>query len=220
VNRLHINETVVKRGETNCSDQQDTPRFLKPPMAIDDWQIVNGRKSKSSRPVKHCFKCFLPGHFKTQCKNSIKCFRCGKSGHTQYKWEETKKDAPKRFNNELKQKELKQQEQIIKNYSKMANNLLYAERPYITTVYFERRDHLNQHTQFFHQSRLITFRNSASLLERIGQVAAALTCWIGWHPKDYEVYESDIASFITLFPGPLNRNHAVRCSPYKLHSPL
>jgi hypothetical protein len=98
----------------------------------------------------------------------------------------------------------------------MANNLFYAERPDITTVYFERRDHLNQRTQFLHHSRLVTFRHGAPLSERRHQVAAALAMRIGWHPQDYEVYESGIANFIIIFPGPLNRNQAVRCCPYGL----
>jgi hypothetical protein len=56
----------------------------------------------------------------------------------------------------------------------MANNLFYAEQPEITTVYFERRDHLNQYIQFLHHSGLITFRNGAPLPERRGQMVAAL----------------------------------------------
>jgi hypothetical protein len=35
-NRVHKNETVVTLGEPNYSDQRDTPRFVKPPMATDD----------------------------------------------------------------------------------------------------------------------------------------------------------------------------------------
>jgi hypothetical protein len=84
----------------------------------------------------------------------------------------------------------------------MANNLFYAERPDITTVYFERRDHLNQHTQFLHRSGLVTFRQDAPLPERRHQVAAALARRISWNPQDYEVYESGIAHYIIIFPGP------------------
>jgi hypothetical protein len=47
-------------------------------------------------------------------------------------------------------------------------------------------------------------------------VASALARRIGWQPQDYEVYDSGIANYIIIFPGPLNRNQAVRCNPYRL----
>jgi hypothetical protein len=156
-NQPHINDKVITRDEAIYSDQRDTPRFVKPPVAIDDWKmIVNKRKSNNNRAVKHCFKCFLPGHYKIQCANIIKYFKCGRSGHTQYKCRETKQNAPhcvaKKYN----------------KHSEMANNLFYDERPEIITVYFERRGHLNKHTQFLHHSGLITFCNGAPLPERRG----------------------------------------------------
>jgi hypothetical protein len=74
------------------SDQRDKSRFLKPHVAMSDWQTVAAkRKMKSNRPVKHYFKCLLAGHYKIQCINHIKCFKCGEADHTQYKCEEEKR---------------------------------------------------------------------------------------------------------------------------------
>jgi hypothetical protein len=210
-NRLNINANENTEIESDYSGRKGA--FIKPPVATVQWQtIVRKKKPAKSRPTNCCFKCFIPGHYKRQCNNIIKCFKCGRSGHTHYKCKETKPAINKETQAQFGQKT----KGIQSKTSQMTNNLFYVERPDITTVYFERRDHMNQHTQFLHRSGLVTFRNGAPLPQRRHQVAAALARRIGWHPQDYEVYDSGIVNYIIIFPGPLNRNQAVRCNPYKL----
>jgi hypothetical protein len=84
---------------------------------------------------------------------------------------------------------VKQPEKAQSNHTFMENNLLYAEHPEITTVYFEPRKHQSPHTQFLHRSGLITLLNGAPLPERMGQVSATIARRVGWHAHDYEVYE-------------------------------
>jgi hypothetical protein len=207
--RFRLNDNGKKELELDYSGRKGALRFIKPPVATTVWQtVVSNKKTAKNRPTNCCFKCFLPGHYKKQCRNNIKCLKCGRSGHIQYKSKETHHNTNKDSNNLGRQNKDTQH-----NTSQVVNNLFYAERPDITTVYFERRDHLNQHTQFLHRSGLVTFRQGAPLPERRHQVVAALARRIGWNHQDYEVYESGVAHYIIIFSGPLNRNQAVRYNP-------
>jgi hypothetical protein len=67
-------------------------------------------------------------------------------------------------------------------YSTMENDLFYEERPEMTTVYFEPRRHLNQHTQFLHRSGLITLRNGLTIPQMMGPIATVIANRVGWRP--------------------------------------
>jgi hypothetical protein len=104
-NRLQLNENGKTEVEPDYSGRKGAPRFIKPPVAIGDWQIIVSKKRTSkNRTTNYCFRCFLPGYYKRQCKNSIKYFKCGRSGHTQYKCKETDQDAGKETNTNFNQK--------------------------------------------------------------------------------------------------------------------
>jgi hypothetical protein len=103
-NRLQLNENGNTKVEPDYSGRKGAPRFIKPHMATDDWQIiVSKKKTTKNRTTNYYFKCFLPGHYKRQCKNNIKRFKCGRSGHTKYKCKEKDHNASKETNTNFDQ---------------------------------------------------------------------------------------------------------------------
>jgi hypothetical protein len=153
VNKMKIKSLV----DDNLSKKQ---KFIKPPVANHRWQMVM-RKPKRQIPVgiskgRNYFKCFLPGHFKSQYKNDIKCFSCKKSCHVYYKCKEKKGSDSSKTVQYLQTEGEIQQKNDATDHS-MAENF-YDERPDMTTVYFEPRDHLNQHMQYLHQAGLVVLR--------------------------------------------------------------
>jgi Domain of unknown function (DUF4283) len=97
----------------------------------------------------------------------------------------------------------------------MAENF-YEERPDVTTVYFESREHLNQYTQYLYRAGLVILRRGARNPDLKVPIATAIAAWIGWTPNNFEVYSYRLAHYIVLCPGHNNRSHVASMGPYRI----
>jgi hypothetical protein len=97
----------------------------------------------------------------------------------------------------------------------MANNF-EDERPLLTTVYFEQRDHLNQHTEYLHRLGLITLRNGGPVPELTIPIAIAIARKVGWNATNYEVYECGLGHYIVICLCPNNKDNVARFGPYHI----
>jgi hypothetical protein len=95
-------------------------------------------------------------------------------------------------------------------------NLFYNERPLMTTVYFEPRDHLNQHMNYLHRAKLITFRQGQAERRLTRQMTTAIARRVGWTGNEYEIYKCSPTHFIVICQGQLNRDEVVRSGPYTI----
>jgi hypothetical protein len=74
----------------------------------------------------------------------------------------------------------------------------YDERPDMTTVYFEPREHLNQHTQYLHRAGLVVLRQGGHHPNLKRAIATTIATQVGWRADDYEVYSCGLAHYIVL----------------------
>jgi Zinc knuckle len=187
LNRINSNDNNLAK---DISLKQNL-RFIKLPQATFQWQEVkrkikrrvSTRRSVNPKDIKY-FKCFSLGHFKAQCMNLIKCFKCQELGHVQYKC--LNKDStglPFRS-----KQSFKTQIQLNQNQTTKMENNFFDKRPAKMIVYFERRDHLNQHSHYLNCAGLITLRGGQADPSMIRPIQIVIAHKMGWNPIDYEVY--------------------------------